>query len=279
MKNFMLSKNSSSVGTLAFVLLIFTVIACTCPGKSKNPDAKPIPAAYFGDWKGLDGSAISIRSDGTGDYKSGSTNVTGGAAEINDADKTLSITFFGIGKTLKINQEPKNGQMKLEDVIYRKDTASYPDEDNKSESTDSKPSGNSKNSPFPVDSSDSDEAAVYKSMVKSTLQEFTSAVDSEDFSDFRSACANDFKRTYTTDEVNKGFQSFTDNKSRIVPILQEIDELDLKFDEAPAVLKKQGNSFVNLKGTFPSSTTTYFDLEYVKEGGNWKLLKIEVRVK
>ena len=108
MRNFLhktiFGKDLRLTAFLAVGLLIFVGLGCFGAGRSGS--SAPVPEAYFGSWTGQDGSTLTIRGDGKGDYKSGGTTVNGGTVGIDDAKKELSITFIGIGPTMKIDSPP-----------------------------------------------------------------------------------------------------------------------------------------------------------------------------
>ncbi len=60
---------------------------------------------YVGEWRGDKGSLITIRSDGTGDFKTKNTKVTGGKVKIEG--ETLSIGLFGFASTWRIDKPPR----------------------------------------------------------------------------------------------------------------------------------------------------------------------------
>jgi hypothetical protein len=84
----------------------------------------PSQQSFTGDWQGADGTKISIRADGTGNFQSGSSNVTGGQTKINETSRTLEIGLFGIKKTWRIDQPPRTVggamQMKLDGMLFRR---------------------------------------------------------------------------------------------------------------------------------------------------------------
>jgi hypothetical protein len=87
----------------------------------------PLPAAqmrYAGDWQGADGSTLSIRADGSGTYRSGSTSIDGGTVKINEPARTLELGLFGINKSWRIDQPPRavrgRTEMKLNGMVYRR---------------------------------------------------------------------------------------------------------------------------------------------------------------
>jgi hypothetical protein len=93
----------------------------------------PLPPAqlgYSGDWLGADGTTLSIRADGTGSFRAGSTNVSGGQAKIDEVTRTLEIGLFGIKKVWRIDQPPRQAdgvtQMKLNGLVFRRTTGFAP---------------------------------------------------------------------------------------------------------------------------------------------------------
>ncbi len=123
-----------------FGLLIFLGLACG----SKTPP----PSQYVGIWTGEDGTLVTIRGDGSGDYKSGGSSVSGGSVTIDENAKTLKITLATLGPTYKIDQPPSGNQMTLSGVLFKKPGGS----DTK---TDTKP--NNTATPKPTESPDDDD--------------------------------------------------------------------------------------------------------------------------
>lgn len=97
----------------AIVAVLFAAMAC---GGSNTPP----PAGYAGSWTGADGTFIAIRADGSGDYKSGNSHITGGSAVIDEGAKTLKISFAGMGPTFTIDKPPAGDQMTLSGVVFKK---------------------------------------------------------------------------------------------------------------------------------------------------------------
>jgi hypothetical protein len=60
---------------------------------------------YAGKWVAADGSFVEMFFDGTGSFKYGNTEVTGGFLNIEDG--IINISFMGIGKDFKITSEPQ----------------------------------------------------------------------------------------------------------------------------------------------------------------------------
>jgi hypothetical protein len=69
--------------------------------------SSPLPAekvAFVGEWVGSRGTLISIRQDGSGDFRTKHKTVTGGHVIIGDKDLTISI--LGIGHKWTIDSSP-----------------------------------------------------------------------------------------------------------------------------------------------------------------------------
>jgi hypothetical protein len=104
---------------LLLSLGIILVVALACGGSKVPP-----PSGYVGAWTGADGSTITIRGDGSGDYKSGGTSVSGGSVTVDEAGKSLKIAFAGMGPSFTIDKAPSGGQMTLSGVVYKNGSAS-----------------------------------------------------------------------------------------------------------------------------------------------------------
>ncbi len=104
-------KNSRS---LAATIVLFVVLVLGCGG------GKPVPAKYQGNWRGSDGTTIYMDADGRSGFKRGAKKVDGGAAEIDESAKTLTISLFGISESWNIDKEPNDNEMTLSGVVFRK---------------------------------------------------------------------------------------------------------------------------------------------------------------
>ena len=71
--------------TIATIALLVVGLAC---GSNTPP-----PPQYVGVWTSGDGTLITIRADGSADYKSSNSSVSGGGAVIDEAAKTLKISI------------------------------------------------------------------------------------------------------------------------------------------------------------------------------------------
>ena len=104
--------------TVFLVLCTLMGIGLAC--SKSAADAKPAGPEFVGAWSAKDGSTITIRSDGSADYKTGGSSVTGGKAEVSESEKTLKISVLGVGSTMKIDKAPSGDEMTLDGIVYRK---------------------------------------------------------------------------------------------------------------------------------------------------------------
>ncbi len=263
--------------SLLFVFGILMFVGLGCFG-GKSSSSKTVPSEYFGDWKGSDGSTISIRGDGKGDYKSGGTTVDGGTVEIDDAKKELSITFFSIGPTLKIDSPPSGNEMKLGGVVYKKGGGSTTTTDTKKPVADTSPT--TKESPVKntFDKADAKKGVMpsdgeMQEIVKESLTDFNDAVKQGDFADFHDKISATWKKQVTPEQFNTAFSEFIQKKLDI----SEIRSMEADFSPAPSIDKSQGVSILKVVGQYDTSPNpTRFDMKYVPDGSDWKLLSIRV---
>jgi hypothetical protein len=174
-----------------------------------------------------------------------------------------------------------------------KENSSASSSDNKSSKSDST-SNSSKDSPFPSDSSTPKKEATpgkkssdkdmpsdeeTNSLVKDLVQQFRNGVENEDFADMRNSASTAFKKTYTTEKVNQGFDVFIKAKERVGTVLEDVGELTPEYTDTPIITKKNGFKILTANGTFATSPTTTFKTSFVLEKGEWKMLTIEMIIK
>ena len=243
----------------AISILIVALFVLGCGGSST-----PAPAEYVGSWTGADGSTLTIRADGSGDLKSGGSEVTNGSVEIKDGK--LSVTLVGIGKTMNIDEPPKSGKMKLDGVVYSQSGSSQTDSTDKDTGT--------KSSATKADASKQEVPAndEAQEMTKATLLEFNKAVQQEDFTDFHDSISKAWQGQITPQKFNEAFAFFIENKIDI----SDISSLDADFSPSPEVKKEQGVDMLILEGEYDTKKTTKFLLKYIPEGKEWKLISIRV---
>lgn len=120
---------------------------------------------------------------------------------------------------------------------------------------------------------------LLKAMIKSTTAEFSGAVSTGDFSALYNNASSDFQSTYTLEETTKVFKPFVDNKSRVMPILAKVVSMDPELSPKPSIRTEQGLSILVANGKYATKPIPYnFEYEYVKRGGQWKMLKLIVKL-
>jgi hypothetical protein len=65
----------------------------------------------------------------------------------------------------------------------------------------------------------------------------------------------------------------------ILPSLNKVPGATAEFSPTPRIRQEQGLDILVLSGKFPTKPLNVkFDYEYVKRGGEWKLLKLVVNM-
>lgn len=268
----------NAVASAFFVLGVFLFVGLGCSGSGKSGETKPTPPAYLGDWKAQDGSTISIRADGKGDYKSGGTSVDGGTVEVNEAEKKLSITFFGIGPSFKIDSPPSGDEMKLDGMIYRRNggfTTTAPDTKKDVADKPDAPDSTSGDTSGKADASKDEipKGDELQEMVQKTLIDFNDAVQADDFTDFFPTISKLWQKESSPAKLKETFQGFIDQKVDF----GEIRTMGANFTTKPRIDNSKGFKELIVEGNYDTKPTpTRFNLKYTPEGKSWKLTGISV---
>jgi len=114
-------------------------------------------------------------------------------------------------------------------------------------------------------------AAELERMAADALTRFNDAVRAKDFTAFHGSVAEDWKKETTPDRIRAAFQAFIDRDVDI----GSIGTVKPRFDP-PAAVNDHGVLVV--AGLYPTSDPVRFELKYVRDGGDWKLLGISVKV-
>ena len=148
----------------------------------------------------------------------------------------------------------------------------------KSNSSDS-PSASNSNTSTTTDAGGIPSDSTLQSMIKETTADFAQAIDTNDFSEIYEKSSTDFKNTYTEEQMKNVFKTFVDKKRLILPSLNKVGDSTAEFSPAPRIRTEQGLDILVLHGKFPTKPMNVkFEYEYVKRGGEWKLLKLIVNM-
>jgi hypothetical protein len=118
-----------------------------------------------------------------------------------------------------------------------------------------------------------------QAMIKETTADFAQAVDTNDFHDIYEKSSSDFQTTYTEEQMQKAFKLYVDNKKRVLPSINKVPGSKGEFSPAPSIRTEKGLEILVLNGKFPTKPLAVkFEYEYVKRGGQWKLLKLIINM-
>jgi hypothetical protein len=115
--------------------------------------------------------------------------------------------------------------------------------------------------------------AETEALVTRSLLDFNAAVQSKDFTAFHASLSRAMRTKYTAEQIQGVFHKFIVQGINLAPI----QGVKPQFDPAP---KLTSNGTLVLKGHYPTRPSqVIFDLHYVREGGQWRIISINVRVK
>lgn len=133
------------------------------------------------------------------------------------------------------------------------------------------------------DSEDSKSASAEESdaqdSIKVTMNDFADAVEKGDFEDFYSNTSKDFQNAYKPEQLNSTFGIFIDKKDQALPILRQVDDKSAVFNEPPRIRTERGVKVLVANGYFSTTPNkVQFETEYEQQDGEWKLLKLKVKI-
>lgn len=241
---------------IAVAALMIVGLACG-GGADKAADEKQAGPEFVGVWVAADGSTITIRADGGGDYKIGGTSVTGGSALVSESKKTLRIAMLGMGSPMKIDKAPANGEMTIDGVVYKRSGGSS------TSSSDIKPEIPSKEK--------------LQTLVKTSFLDFGDAIQAEDFTDFHKKVAKVWRDSSTPEKMNEAFKDFTSKKS-VYDFKRVLMPIDATFSPEPRLDKVGDLDALIVRGSYDTKPITNFEFKYTMDDGTWKLIGINVQV-
>lgn len=138
---------------------------------------------------------------------------------------------------------------------------------------------NSSSGTTTTSSSDMPSDALIEAMVKETLADFNLAVTTDNWSGIYEKASTDFQSTFTEAQMKDTFKDFVKNRRAVTPIISEALRLDPEYTQAPYIRNEKGLEILVVDGKFPTKRVpTNFEFEYVKRSGDWKMLKLVVKL-
>jgi hypothetical protein len=110
-------------------------------------------------------------------------------------------------------------------------------------------------------------------IVKRTLLDFNDALQKEDFTDFHKTISKVWQKQITPEKFKESFQTFIDGNTDLSPI----SSMNAKFTSPAEITKSTGVKTLEAKGEYATSpNSTEFELKYIAEGKEWKLIGLKV---
>lgn len=118
-----------------------------------------------------------------------------------------------------------------------------------------------------------------ETMVHDLTSDFADAIRSNDWSDIYSKSSTDFQSSYTEQQMKDAFKVFVNNKGRVTPVLDKSSSMTPDFSPAPYIRTEKGLSILVLNGKFATKPVPMtFEYEFVQRSGEWKMLKLIVKL-
>lgn len=118
--------------------------------------------------------------------------------------------------------------------------------------------------------------AQLQQLVRETILDFNDAIQSEDFNEFHSKVSKPFQKEASPERFKEVFKDFMNNNIDF----REISDLQAEFTTPPSVGREIGYKTLSINGSYPTTPRrTKFDLKYIPEGKEWKLISIRVSTK
>lgn len=118
--------------------------------------------------------------------------------------------------------------------------------------------------------------AQLQELARETVLDFNDAIQSEDFTAFHSKISKPFQKQASPERFKQVFAEFLNNNIDF----KEVEDLTAEFSPAPALGKESGYNVLSLNGSYATSPRrTKFELKYIPEGKEWKLIFIRISTK
>lgn len=121
--------------------------------------------------------------------------------------------------------------------------------------------------------------AEMRALVQKSVQDFATSVETEDFTSFHATTSSDFQKQFTPQSLESAFNVFIQKKTAVVPILRSTATMTPVYSPAPNIGKNNSRNVLNVNGSYATSPVpTTFELQYMQDGGEWKIIKIVVKL-
>jgi hypothetical protein len=239
------------------VAVLLTVFVARVVQKTPLPQTQH---HYAGDWEGADGTTLSIRADGSGSFKAGTASVEGGQVTIDEEARTLRIGLMGIERTWQIDAPPREAGdrsvMTLDGMQFRRVGGFAPGAAGEAGAV---------SPPMPSEE-------TLRELTTETLLKFNRAVLDRDFAEFYAGIHPIWQQETSAAQLEEIFREFIRKEINISPIAG----MEPQFDEEPEI----DDGVLRLSGRYPTRPSTVsFELAYLPDGTEWKLVSINVDVK
>lgn len=119
-----------------------------------------------------------------------------------------------------------------------------------------------------------------RAMIKEALLDFNDAVQKGDFTEFRNKVSQPFQKSATVEKFNSAFGQFFTIKTEYQQYTDSLKDMEAELTAGPSLGKQSGYDVLSVSGKYPLSPRNLkFELKYIPEGKEWKIIEIKVDTK
>lgn len=145
-------------------------------------------------------------------------------------------------------------------------------EETSKRATQAAPAANAEPAKVPIEGKPADSKS-YINLTKETIHDFAASINKKNMEAFRNTTASLFQDQFSVEQFNQAFKSFMDMGIDFTVL----DTMQPIFDPKPAI---DSDGVLLIKGYYETKPNRfYFDLRYVQESGEWKLVRINADIK
>ncbi len=114
-------------------------------------------------------------------------------------------------------------------------------------------------------------------LVIATMADFTASLEKDDFEILRKNVSINLRQQASANQFRKAFSFYIENKGAAIPLFRETQSVQPTIT-TQKIRKETGTYVLETVGSFAASETEInFQLNYLREDGKWKLLKIDIK--